>query len=242
MSTSVKLQELLEYPLTLALAREWIAELGVGDPQFTWENLWHQQVQPHTDPLCTSIDWKRLKNTEDGKMFGLLTALDQQGQVQHLKAYSGQLQGAWLRMGWAPPLFDPKVIAQASWETQTHLHVMNRLLTEKKQIDPQRLKQGRRQRSQELTMVLLKTYHLKRRIQGKLELQNLSILWPDAPLGTGDCCAPKLLSWAAELNLTPLGLVEFWWGKERASYRPGGLYPPCSERCAPILPWLLGER
>jgi tRNA pseudouridine32 synthase/23S rRNA pseudouridine746 synthase len=32
------------------------------------------------------------------------------------------------------------------------------------------------------------------------------------PAGTGDCCCPKLLHAAAEQGLTPLSMVEFWYG------------------------------
>ncbi|GIM08723.1 hypothetical protein Vretimale_12704 [Volvox reticuliferus] len=32
------------------------------------------------------------------------------------------------------------------------------------------------------------------------------------PAGTGDCCAPKLLSACIQRGLTPLGMVEFWYG------------------------------
>ncbi|GLC36379.1 hypothetical protein PLESTB_000768100 [Pleodorina starrii] len=32
------------------------------------------------------------------------------------------------------------------------------------------------------------------------------------PAGTGDCCAPKLLWAAVQRGLTPLGMVEFWYG------------------------------
>lgn len=32
------------------------------------------------------------------------------------------------------------------------------------------------------------------------------------PAGTGDCCAPKLIHAAMQARLTPVGLVEFWYG------------------------------
>jgi tRNA pseudouridine32 synthase/23S rRNA pseudouridine746 synthase len=59
------------------------------------------------------------------------------------------------------------------------------------------------------------------------------------PTGTGECCAPKLLSYAAKHQLTPLTLAEFWWGKETAEKTPGNFYPACAERCQPILGFLL---
>jgi tRNA pseudouridine32 synthase/23S rRNA pseudouridine746 synthase len=61
------------------------------------------------------------------------------------------------------------------------------------------------------------------------------------PNGTGDCCAPKLLHYAATLRRKPLGMAEIWWGPSplgRARVE-GELYDPCIERCVPILGHLL---
>ena len=69
------------------------------------------------------------------------------------------------------------------------------------------------------------------------ELVNKSFI----PTGTGDCCAPKLLHYAAVNNLQPTAMAEFWWGisspnGERVS---GKFYPACVERCEPIMGFLL---
>ena len=56
------------------------------------------------------------------------------------------------------------------------------------------------------------------------------------PTGTGDCCAPKLLNFAAQNNLRPLGISEFFWGRENKS---GNIITPFSillqRKCRPIL-------
>ena len=61
------------------------------------------------------------------------------------------------------------------------------------------------------------------------------------PTGTGDCCAPKLLQYAAEHELLPLGLAEFYWGRKNASKtrRQGYFYPSCQIKCQPILGFML---
>ncbi|NNF08271.1 MAG: hypothetical protein HKN21_16030, partial [Candidatus Eisenbacteria bacterium] len=61
------------------------------------------------------------------------------------------------------------------------------------------------------------------------------------PGGVGDCCAPKLLNYAATHNLTPKGLAEFYWGEPTKSgnKQPGQFYAPCESRCEPILGFLL---
>ena len=61
------------------------------------------------------------------------------------------------------------------------------------------------------------------------------------PTGTGDCCAPKLLNFAVKNNLTPLGLAEFYWGKENksATRQHGRFYQSCTSKCQPILGFML---
>jgi hypothetical protein len=61
------------------------------------------------------------------------------------------------------------------------------------------------------------------------------------PTGTGDCCAPKLLQYAILHNMTPLGLAEFYWGRESRSGARlhGEFYPSCQDKCYPILGYML---
>ncbi len=66
-------------------------------------------------------------------------------------------------------------------------------------------------------------------------------LFPDGiPTGTGDCCAPKLLAWAARHELTPLAMAEVWWGPTSVGDKSSGeFYPPCRERCEALMGPLL---
>jgi tRNA pseudouridine32 synthase/23S rRNA pseudouridine746 synthase len=61
------------------------------------------------------------------------------------------------------------------------------------------------------------------------------------PTGTGDCCAPKLLHYAATHNLKPIAMAEFWWGRPSANQEkvPGAFYGACAERCQPLMGFLL---
>lgn len=61
------------------------------------------------------------------------------------------------------------------------------------------------------------------------------------PAGTGECCAPKLLQEAALLGIRPTGAAEFWWGPPppAGGREHGAFYPPCEEKCDPILGHLL---
>lgn len=241
MSAGERLEELLRHPQTHERAQRWLKALHQGSPDEGWDLSALNAAQPHVDPLIEPLEWSDLQVTGEGKMLGVLSAVSEEGERWCLRAFSGQLQGAWRRVGWAPPLFEPSAVAQASWETQTTLHTLNRLIEEGRG-DLAELRRARRASSQALTQTLIESYTLTRRSGGELERIALSALWPGAPLGAGDCCAPKLLCWAASLGLRPVGLVEFWWGAARGSHQQGVTYAPCHERCAPLLPWLLGER
>lgn len=60
------------------------------------------------------------------------------------------------------------------------------------------------------------------------------------PTGTGDCCAPKLLSYAYKHKLNPLSMDEVYYGKDTDSKKNGISYEPCDERCKIILPYIIG--
>ena len=60
------------------------------------------------------------------------------------------------------------------------------------------------------------------------------------PTGTGDCCAPKLLSYAFSHGLTPVSMDEVFYGRDTPNKKNGTSYLPCDERCGYILPWILG--
>ncbi|MEE2757910.1 MAG: RNA pseudouridine synthase [Myxococcota bacterium] len=59
--------------------------------------------------------------------------------------------------------------------------------------------------------------------------------------GTGECAAPKLLQDAARRGLKPISMAEVWVGDSLADpiRIEGHVYPPCEERCHPILGHML---
>jgi len=62
------------------------------------------------------------------------------------------------------------------------------------------------------------------------------------PTGAGECCAPKLIAQAYSLGLRPISLGEFYYGESPLSGEKAHkhFYEPCDEKCAPILPAMLG--
>ena len=64
------------------------------------------------------------------------------------------------------------------------------------------------------------------------------------PTGTGDCCAPKLLSYAFSQGLQIESMDEVYYGNTPENNPAGKIsgcsYAPCDERCGYILPSILG--
>lgn len=63
------------------------------------------------------------------------------------------------------------------------------------------------------------------------------------PSGMGECCAPKLLHYAATHGLKPLELSEVWYGPSpKGEVRHHGMeYEPCQAKCQPILWFMLDK-
>ncbi|MEH1937634.1 MAG: pseudouridine synthase [Nostoc sp.] len=101
------------------------------------------------------------------------------------------------------------------------------------------LKQRRKALSRQLQAQMHASYSLTN-FSGRS--QSLQQLMPGgSPTGTGDCCAPKLLHYAATHNLKPLAMAEFWWGASSVNQDKiqGEFYGACAERCQPLMGFLL---
>jgi tRNA pseudouridine32 synthase/23S rRNA pseudouridine746 synthase len=102
----------------------------------------------------------------------------------------------------------------------------------------QELKQQRKALSRQLQTQMHAAYSLTNFAGQSLSLQQL--LPTGTPTGTGDCCAPKLLHYAATHQLKPLAMAEFWWGSASVPDKiPGEFYGACAERCQPLMGFLL---
>ncbi|MEB3219005.1 MAG: RluA family pseudouridine synthase, partial [Nostocales cyanobacterium 94392] len=78
-------------------------------------------------------------------------------------------------------------------------------------IQIRELKQQRKQISRKLQAQMHAAYSLMNFFGNSSTLQQL--MPQGLPTGTGDCCAVKLLHYAATNNLQPLAIAEFWWGE-----------------------------
>ena len=102
------------------------------------------------------------------------------------------------------------------------------------------LKQQRKALSQSLQAQLHQVYSLTNFAGESIALQQLKQSGA-LPTGTGDCCTPKLLNYAATHRLKPLALAEFWWGAPSANGDKvsGEFYGACADRCQPLMGFLL---
>ncbi len=178
-----------------------------------------------------------------GKMFGVLVCRTLEGNTKTLKAFSGQYNGQWKIKGWVPPLFDVQDFNTLNDPVEKQIKALGKEAMEKSSDESCRktLLLRRKQLSQQLMKDIHALYSLN---NFKGEQCSLLDQFPQGrgiPTGTGDCCAPKLLNYAAIHNLKPLGLAEFYWGKtnKSSSRHQGEFYLACEDKCGPILGFLL---
>ncbi|WP_051305348.1 hypothetical protein [Desulfogranum mediterraneum] len=178
-----------------------------------------------------------------GKMFGVLVGLDGEDREVCLSAFSGQYNGLWSVEGWVEPVFAPQAFQALTRVQEQEIKAMGRELA---QLAPdslpyRRLRARRKRHSQRLMSQIHQLYRLTNLRGVSAQLTEVFSSSGAPPAGTADCCAPKLLHHAAIRKIRPTGLAEFYWGREnRAQTRSQGIfYPPCPEKCAPILGFLL---
>ena len=178
-----------------------------------------------------------------GKMFGVLECLDQRGKTSWLYAFSGQFNGHWFVDGWAPPLFCLEAFRQAHDPLEKQIKALGEELRRfPAASDRHRALAGRRRRiSRQLMADIHDLYRLQNFSGAFATLHQACILPGRKPTGTGDCCAPKLLQLAAASGLLPLSLAEFYFGRSNrsGSREHGRFYSPCSDKCQPLLGFLL---
>lgn len=159
-----------------------------------------------------------LKQPGHGRMFGVLTCTD--GTIY--KAFSGLLEGKYEVEGFVPPVFN---ITELKELLAYHDPII------KACSSPEKAKEASKVCWHEV--LKLYTFHC---FDGTK--RTLDVIFPNAPSGTGDCCAPKLISYAYSQGKKPYSLCEFFYGL--GSQKHLSFHTPCDFRCKPILKHLLG--
>ena len=176
-------------------------------------------------------------------MFGVLVARAPSGEQICFRAFSGQYNGLWQVPGWVDPVFDLNTFHQVHDREEREIKRLTKKISRLASGDQdlQEFVQMRKEKSQQLMRSIHSLYRL-RNFQGQTAgLEKIFGTNKGIPSGAGDCCAPKLLQHAALHGLKPLGLAEFYLGRENASdtRQHGNFYPSCRAKCYPILGFML---
>ena len=169
------------------------------------------QVLPSAQARELCIKWmKSLEKggPEEGCMLGILVCTD--GTV--LRAFSGLHASLTGRKDFVPPCFNAEQYRKISAQSTTDADYSKKIWKE-----------------------LLGLYEFCCFDGTTVRLEDI---FPDAPSGTGDCCAPRLLSYCYSAGKKPLSMAEFYWGD--GHFERGSFHTPCDSRCKPILKHILG--
>ncbi len=197
----------------------------------------------HADPRL-SLDY--LFGKARGQMFGMLECKDKEENIVLLKAFSSQYNGVWKVDGWVPPLFEVSTFDETICDTDKIIKELDKKIKDCTDscASKNRLIKKRKALSQNLMKKIHDLYQLNNCSSETKSLRDVFLTQRGIPNGAGDCCAPKLLNYAAKNNLTPLGIAEFYLGKENKSQtkKHEKFYPSCKEKCQPILGFMLCGR
>jgi hypothetical protein len=188
-----------------------------------------------------STDW--LYSDMRGKMFGVLVCEDEAGNEIVLKAFSSKYNGFRSVPSWVPPVVDEARFDAEIEAGNQVIHPLTERIEQLKKGTPEydALVSERKAVSRPVLEKLLALYTFRNFRNETRSLQQAFLSGKRIAIGTGDCCAPKLVSYAAKNNLRPKSIAEFFWGKETVSgdRQQGQFYGACTERCQPLLGYLL---
>lgn len=189
------------------------------------------------------LSFGRLFPRARGHMFGVLECRSSSGETRVLRAFSSLHDGIREIEGWVPPLMSAKSFYGRVLPTQK---VIEELTLEMKGLPRDSIafiskREERRQISRELLEEIQGFYRFHNFRGESRSLRDALCRPGPTPGGVGECCAPKLLNYAAREGLEPLGIAEFYWGGSSPleASRSGKFYAACEERCRPILGFML---
>jgi hypothetical protein len=176
-------------------------------------------------------------------MFGILECRNRLGEVTFLRSFSSLGTGIRDIPGWVPYILETSMFEEVVLPRQKEIKTLTLLRNQLAETDPTRrqLEEQRREISRTLMPRIHNLYHLNN-FRGECQLLTEVFRSEGGiPGGVGDCCAPKLLNFAARRDLMPISLAEFYWGGTNKSGRkkPGQFFEACEEKCQPILGFML---
>ncbi|MEE2645028.1 MAG: hypothetical protein VYD19_08855 [Myxococcota bacterium] len=200
-----------------------------------------QRALRDADP---SLTLERLFPGDRAHTFGVLEAVNTGGEVCLLYAYSSLPGGIREIEGWVPPTLGAGEFDRWVKPRELEIKAMSEALAALPSGTPEwcALRAARRETSRRLWRDLLDRYRLPS-IGGLWRpMVEVSLNGDQLPSGTGECCAPKLLTEAARRGLRPRSIAEFSWGLREtssSSWSRGILTSSCNARCGLILGFML---
>lgn len=216
----------------------------------------------HCEELMTILDKNRridLENSKEdadpalstdylfgparGQMFAVMVYRDKQGRQQTARAFSGQYNGRWEVAGWVSPIINSREFYALTENTECEIKNIGKKMESFSKGSPTHRDLARRRK--ELSQNLMRQIHAIYRVhnfQGeKQPMPKIVNTSKGIPTGTGDCCAPKLLNFAAKNGFTPIAIAEFYYGLENrsGSKKHKYFYSSCTEKCGLILGYML---
>lgn len=188
---------------------------------------------------CGYFDYKSKKPSfsisdyleNKGIMLGLLIARTKTGERVVLKAFSGALSSSYIVEGFTPPCFSVNAFEEVVSEYDSKLHCY----TDRIEMGEEDLIPTRRLLSNECLEKIKELYTFYT-INGKIKFSDIKNL--NYTTGMGDCATIKLLSYCFKKGFTPISLAEIFFGHDSDTRKDGNLYPPCDEKCKPLIKYL----
>ncbi|WP_245577910.1 hypothetical protein [Maridesulfovibrio bastinii] len=197
-------------------------------------------AEDNGNPLF-SLDY--LYSKARGQMFGVMTVVDSEGREGFIQAFSGQYNSIWSVPGWVPPILNETEFNELTVNIEKEIKDLGKKIALLDKGDPilKELKEKRKKISADLMSAIHRLFRLNNFKKKSLPLPEAALPGKGIPTGTGECCAPKLLNYAALNGLHPTGIAEIYIGKENrsCSRKHGVIYPSCTEKCSLILGFML---
>lgn len=166
-----------------------------------------------------------LSDLRETQMFAIMIAMTSTGEEKILYGYSGSINGSYRIPGYVPPCFSVTEFEKIVEINDKKIHD----LTDRIENGEEYLTEERARLSNE-TLARLKSIYTFYSYSG----ERISCNIDKAPTGTGDCAGLKLINHAMKKHYEIKALAEF--------RLDGTFWPPCEERCAPLLAHMLGLR
>ena len=172
---------------------------------------------------------ERLPLEGEGKMLGILACDDAEGNRVVLKAFSGQVGGQWVIPGWCEPAFSIPEYNAILEETDRQVKTLEKVGLDSRGVSAEAMRR---------LFDLYRIHCIDESVKTFPEIFGDTL----PPSGTGDCATIKLLNCAFKNHLKPISMAEFYYGGQTPSgtKQPCQFYPPCEEKCRPLLNEMLG--